>query len=110
LLAAIHVGTVQNHATVEATGPKKGRIQNVRPVGGGNDNHIGVGIKAIHLDEYLVKSLFSLIVGAAKTSASMAAYRIDLIHKDDAGRIPLGLVKKVPDAAGTDADKHLDEL
>ena len=40
----------------------------------------------------------------------MAADRVDLVDEDDAGRILLGLLEHVADAAGADADEHLDEI
>ncbi len=40
----------------------------------------------------------------------MAAYCVDLVHKNDAGRVALGLVKKITHPAGAHAHKHLDEL
>jgi hypothetical protein len=36
--------------------------------------------------------------------------RVDLVHEDDAGRVLLGLLEEVADAAGADTDEHLDEV
>src|SRR3546814_9154852 len=40
----------------------------------------------------------------------MAADRVDLVDEDDAGGVLFGLLKHVTDAAGADADEHLDEV
>ena len=49
-------------------------------------------------------------MAAAEAGAALAADRVDLVDEDDARRIALGLVEQVADAAGADADEHLDEL
>src|SRR5260370_9947272 len=40
----------------------------------------------------------------------MAAYSVDLIDEDNAGCILLSLLKQVADPAGSDANKHLNEV
>ena len=108
--AAAQVRPVEDDLAVEAAGPQQGRVQDVRPVGGGDDDHVGVRVEAVHLDQDLVEGLLALVVGAAQAGAALAADRVDLVHEDDAGRVALGLVEEVADAAGADADEHLDEL
>ena len=51
-----------------------------------------------------------MFVGPAEAGAALAADRVDLVDEDDAGRVALGLVEQVADAARADADEHLDEL
>ena len=69
-----------------------------------------VGLEPVHLDEELVEGLLALVVTAAETGAALAADGVDLVDEHDAGRILLGLVEEVADAARADADEHLDEL
>ena len=38
------------------------RVEDVGPVGGGDHNHVGIGIKTVHLDQNLVEGLFSFVV------------------------------------------------
>src|ERR1700738_2082636 len=40
----------------------------------------------------------------------MATDRVDLVDEDNAGGILLALLKQVPDPAGSDANKHLNEV
>ena len=47
---------------------------------------------------------------ATKTGTTMATDCINFIYENDAGRMLLGLVKHVPHTAGTNANKHLDEI
>src|SRR5690606_23882719 len=52
----------------------------------------------------------TLVMTTAHAAATMAPDRIDLIDKDDAWRVFLGLFEHIAHTAGTDADKHLDEV
>ena len=107
---AAHVRAVEDDLAVEPTGPQERRVEDVRPVGGGDDDHVRVRVEAVHLDEDLVEGLLALVVRAAEAGAALAADRVDLVDEDDARAVPLGLVEEVADAAGADADEHLDEL
>ncbi len=109
-LAAAHIRPVEGDAPVKATGAQQGRVEDVGAVGGGHNDHIGIGIEAVHLDQHLVEGLLAFIMRAAQAGAALASDRIDLIHKDDAGRMALGLVEQVTHTAGAHADEHFHEL
>ena len=108
--AALHVGAVEDDLAVEAARAKQRRVEDVGPVGGRDDDHVRVRVEPVHLDEDLVQGLLALVMGAAEARAALAADRVDLVDEDDARRVALGLVEQVADAAGADADEHLDEL
>ena len=108
--AALHVRAVEDDLAVEAAGPQQRRVEDVGPVGGGDDDHVGVRVEAVHLDEDLVEGLLALVVAAAEAGAALAADRVDLVHEHDARAVALGLVEQVAHAAGADAHEHLDEL
>ena len=61
-------------------------------------------------DEQLVERLFAFIIAAAKTCPARPANRINLVNKDDARRIALGLLEHVADPARTDTDKHFNKV
>ena len=103
-------GPVEDDLAVEAAGAQQRRVEDVGPVRGGDDDHVRVRVEAVHLDEDLVEGLLALVVAAAEAGAALAADRVDLVDEDDARRVALGLVEQVADAAGADADEHLDEL
>ena len=107
---ALHVGPVEDDLAVEAARAQERRVEDVGAVGGGDDDHVGVRVEAVHLDEDLVEGLLALVVAATEAGAALAADRVDLVDEDDARRVALGLVEQVADAAGADADEHLDEL
>ena len=110
LFAAAHVGTADHHAAVEAAGAQQRRIEHIGAVGGGDQDDAFVGFEAVHLDQQLVEGLLALVVSAAEARAAMAADGVDFIDEDDAGSVLLALLEQVADAAGADADEHLDEV
>ena len=62
LLAAFHVGRADSHLTIEAARTQQRRIENVRPIGRGDDDDALVGRKAVHLHQQLVQRLLALFV------------------------------------------------
>ena len=110
LFAPFHVGRVENHPAVEAAGAQQRRVEDVGAVGRGDDDHVGVGVEAVHLDQNLVQRLLAFVVAAADARAALPPDRVDLIDEHDAGRVALGLLEEVAHAARADADEHLDEL
>ena len=110
LLPALDVGKAHVDLTVEPSGTKERRVQNVRAVGGSQDHYAFVGSKAVHLHQELVQCLLPLVVSAAHACAALAAHGVDLVDKDDGGRGPLGLLKEVPDAACANAHIELHEV
>jgi hypothetical protein len=96
---------------VEAARADEGGVEDVGAVGGGDDDDAVAGGEAVHLDEDGVEGLLAFVVSAGGESAAAAtADRVDLIEEDDAGGVVLGLLEEVADAAGADADEHLDEV
>ena len=83
--AAADVGAIERDVAVEATGPQQRRVEDVGTVGGGDDDDVGGGLEAVHLDQQLVEGLLALVVAAAQAGATLAANRIDLIDEHDAG-------------------------
>src|SRR6478672_9323467 len=110
LLAPLAVGPVDDDLAVEAAGPQQRRVEDVRPVGGGDQDDVVFHLEAVHLDEELVQRLLALVVAAAHAGAAVTADGVDLVHEDDAGRVLLRLLEEVAHAAGADADEHLDEV
>ncbi len=110
LLAPLAVRAVDDDLAVEAAGPQQRRVEDVRAVGGGDQDDVVLHLEAVHLDQELVQGLLALVVAAAHAGAAVAADGVDLVHEDDAGGVLLGLLEEVADAAGADADEHLDEV
>ncbi len=109
-LAALEVGAVDHDLAVEAARPQQGGVEDVGAVGGGDEDDAGLHVEAVHLDEELVERLLPLVVAAAQAGAAVTADGVDLVHEDDGRGAGLGLLEQVADAAGADADEHLDEV
>ena len=106
----LHVRPIHHHLPVEAPRPQQRRVQDVRPVRRRNQDHVGVGVEAVHLHQDLVQRLLALVVAAAQPGPALPPHRIDLVDEDDARRVALGLLEQVAHPAGADADEHLHEL
>jgi hypothetical protein len=66
-LAAVQVRLLHSHLTIKSTRSCQRTVQDVRTVSRGKyDNGLGV-VKAVHFNQQLVQSAFSLIVGTSAT-------------------------------------------
>ena len=109
-LAALHIGTIDDDAAIEAAGAQQRRIEHIGTIGGGDEDDALVRFEAVHLDEQLIQRLLALVVSAAETGAAVTADRVNLVDEDDAGRVLLALLEQIADARRADADEHLDEV
>ena len=82
-MTAFEVGTVHHHLTVETTRPEQGRIENVGPVGGGDNDHPACHVETVQLDQQLVQGLLPFVMASAETGTTMATDCVDLVDKDD---------------------------
>ena len=110
LQTALHVGPVDRDLAVEAAGAQERRVEDVGPVGGGDQDDAALHVEAVHLDQQLVEGLLTLVVTTAEAGAAVPADRVDLVDEDDRRRVRLGLLEQVADSGGTDTDEHLDEV
>ena len=108
-LASFQVGIADRHLPIEAARPQQRRIENVLPVGGGDDDDADVRLEAVHLDEQLVQCLFAFLV-TERIAAAAAADRIELVDEDDARLVSARIAEQPPDTRGADARIHLDEI
>lgn len=95
---------------VEAAGPQQRRVQDVRPVGGRDQDDAGPRVEPVHFDQQLVQRLLALVVPAAQARAALAAHGVDLVDEDDARVVLFGLVEQVAYPGRADTDEHLDEV
>ncbi len=109
-LAAFHVGAVDHDLPVEPARAQQRRVEDVGPVGGGDQDDAALDVEAVHLDEQLVEGLLALVVAAAETGATVPADGVDLVDEDDGRRVGLRLLEQVAHPRGTDTDEHLDEV
>ena len=108
--AALSVGRADIDLPVEAARAQQRRVENIFSVGGGNDDDLLVGRKAVHFDEQLVERLLALVMPAAEPRAASAADSVDLVDEDDGGRDLLRLIEEVAHAACAYADIQLHKI
>ena len=109
-MPALQVRAVDRDLPVEAAGAQQRRVEDVGPVGGGDQDDAALDVEAVHLDEQLVEGLLALVVAAAEAGAAVPADGVDLVDEDDGRGVGLGLLEQVADPGGADADEHLDEV
>ena len=110
LFPALDIRCGDDDSTVETTGSQQSRVQNVGPVGGGDNDHPFIGVKTIHFHQQLVQGLFPFVVSAAEAGASLPSHRIDLIDKDQTRSVLLALFEQIPDSGSADTHKQLDKV
>ena len=72
LLAALHLGQIHLDLAIEASRPKERRVEHLRPVRRGHDDHTCVGLESVHLGEKLLQRLLLLGVRAHLETARYA--------------------------------------
>ena len=110
LLTSLYIRAIHLDLPVKPAGTQQCRIQNVRPVGGCQNNNAFCVAEAVHLHQQLIQRLLLFVVAAAQAGAALAAHGIDLIDEDDGRSQPLGLIEEIPDTAGADTHVHLHKI
>jgi len=95
---------------IKAARAQQGRVKDVRPIGGGDDDDVVALFEAVDFGQELVEGLLAFVVAAAETDAAMASNRIEFINENDRRGAVFGGAKEVTDAGGAHADKHFHEL
>jgi hypothetical protein len=89
--ATLEVRKIDSHFTIETSWAEQGRVKNIDTIGGSNGNNSGVSIKPIHFYQNLIHSLFTFIVAPGLPGTVLTTNSVNLIHKDDARSVLLGL-------------------
>ena len=110
LLPSLQVGLVHDHAAVKTARTQERLVEDLRAVGCRQDEQSAGSIETVHLSQKLIECLLALVIAAAVTAVAVFADRVDLIDKNDTGRVLFRLLEKVADTGRADADEHLDEL
>src|SRR5207244_3998365 len=85
-------------------------IEHIRAVGGSQNDDTLALFEAVHLYQYLVQGLLTLVVPTTHATTTAAADGVDLIDEYNAWSVLLGLSKQVADTAGTDTYEHFYEF
>ena len=109
-LSSAHVRHIDVNLTVESAGTHKSRIENIRAVRRRDYDYAVVRLETVHLNEKLVKGLFSFVVASAETCASLATYRVDFVDEHYARHALFSHCEKVSHPACAHADEHFNEV
>ncbi len=108
--AAEQVRPVDNDLPVEPPWAKQSRVQDVRAVGGRDEDDSALDVESVHLDEQLVQRLLALVVPTTEAGAAVPAHGVDLVDEDDRRRVRLGLLEQIAHPRSADANEHLNEI
>ncbi len=101
---------VDQDLAIETAGSQQGRIQDLGPVGGRHQNDAHVGIETVELHQQLVECLLPFVMASGGGHAAGFAQGIELVDKNDARRLFLGLLEQVPHPGRTQPHEHFHEL
>jgi hypothetical protein len=108
--AAIDVRGVDDNLAIEAAGPEQGPIEDVGPVGRGENDDAGIGGEAVHFNEELVDGLLAFVIDSPDVNAALTSNGVEFVDEDDAWGFCFGLLKQVANAGCADADEHFDKI
>ena len=108
--AALRIGGVHLNLAIESAGTQKRRVKDVGAVGRGDHDDVLSWLEAVHLDEELVQGLFALVVATTHSRTTVTPDGVDLVNKDNGGRVLFRDVEEVTNTARADTDEHFDEV
>ena len=110
-LPALQIRQLHRNPPVKPARTQQRGVQGFRTVGRRQDHHTLFSVEPVHFSQQLVQRLLPLIIAPDRARAvPLLSDGVNLIDKDDAGRLLIRLLEQVPHLGGTHAHKHLDEL
>ena len=110
VLATTDVGQAHGNLAVKAPRTQKRAVQHVWTVGRCDHDHAVIDVKTVHLDQQLVQGLFTLIVTTAHAGSTLTTDRVNLVDKDNARCLLLGLLEHVAYTTRADTHKHFNKV
>ena len=95
---------------IEATGAQHGRVDDVRPVGGADDEHVLLGAHAVHFGEHLVDDAIGGAAAVAAAAAARLGYGVELVEEEHTRRRLARLVEHVAHVRLRLAEPHGEQL
>ena len=107
---ALQIRFVYNNSSVEASRTQQCFIQNLRSVGGCQNNDTFLAIKAVHFNQKLVQRLLALVMAATKTGTSSSCNSIYFINKNNTWCVLLCLTEQISDTGCTHTYIQFDKV
>ena len=105
----VQVRLIHDNTAVKTSRTEQSRVQDLRAVGGCQNQKSLGGIEAVHLGKKLVQGLLTLVI-ASHTAVTAAANGIDLINENDTGGIFCCVLKQVADTGCTHTHEHFHKI
>ena len=64
LKSPLAFGPIHQHLAIETAGAQQRRVENFRPVGGGEQDDAGAGVETVELGEKLIERLLLFVIAA----------------------------------------------
>ena len=107
---AFDIRQTNRNRAVEPARAQKRWIENIRSVGGSQDDQLVMHVKSIHFHQQLVQGLFTFIIDCAQPGSTAAADGIHFIDEDNRRSYLHSLSEKITYPAGAYTDKHFHEF
>jgi len=107
----VQIGEFHVNLAVETAGTHQRPVEDIGPVGGRQHNYPAVGIESVHFREQLVEGVLTLVVGAEIGVPSAGPPNgVNLVDKNNTGRLFLGLLEEIPYPRSPYPYKHLHKI
>ncbi|MNC21704.1 hypothetical protein D3C75_696880 [compost metagenome] len=107
---AFHIRTVNRNLTVKTSWTKQCRIKYISAVSRRYNNNAFVTTESIHLNQQLVKRLFTLVMSATKTGTTLTTHSINFINEDNTWSILLSILEQITYPRSTDTHEHFHKV
>jgi len=107
LCSAFDIWVGHNNVTIQPPRPRQCLVKNFREIGGCYDYNALGAVKAIHFGKQLVEGHAHVLLVLRITGS---AYRVDLVNKNDAWRLLLGIFKELSHTPCPHTNIHLFKL
>src|SRR5262249_531016 len=108
--ATLQIRPAYHDLPVKTASAEQGGVEDLRTVGGAEDDYPLAGIKTVHLCEQLVQRLFTLIILLDGIDPTRFAHGVQLIDEDDTGGFFLRLLKQIAYPRRAHTDEHFDKV
>src|SRR5699024_11949417 len=92
---SLYVWLINRNLSIKTTRTKEGRIQNIWAVSCGNHNDAFIPINTVHFNKQLVQGLFTFIMSATKSSATLTSNSINPINTSNTWCILYRIFKQI---------------
>ena len=109
-LPSFNIRLINADLSVKPTRPQQGTVKYIRPVCCSQDDDAAVSSKSVHFNKQLIECVFTLIIAHHHIFTPCPSDCINLINENNTGSLFPCLLKQIPHPAGTNTNKHFNEI